>query len=68
MRFPDVFVIVQEELWRLPDDEARRLWLALSRSRWSRWTRLRQELMLVGHVRLTEACLAAIVAIQQRNR
>ena len=60
MAYPDGLVILQEELWHLADEDLRRLWGALSRARFSRAVAFREQVRLMGVIRLSGRALAPL--------
>jgi len=57
---PPGWQILNEELWHLSDRESRTFWWALARAQTWRPVTLRQQIGLVGAVRVTEDCLARL--------
>ena len=57
---PPGWQILNEELWHLSDRDQKTFWWALARAQTWRPVTLRQQLALVGHVRVTEDCLARL--------
>jgi hypothetical protein len=54
MSYPPGLQILQEELWRLPEGDLKAFWWALTRARFVRPLMWRQQLGLVGTMRMTE--------------
>ena len=57
---PPGWQILNEELWHLSDRAQKVFWWALARAQPWRPVTLRQQLALVGSVRLTDDCLARL--------
>jgi hypothetical protein len=60
MYCPEGWGILNDEVWHLPDNEARAFWFALSRAQNVRPVTLCQQIQPVGHVRVTDDLLQRI--------
>jgi hypothetical protein len=70
MHYPDGYKVLVETLWALPEPQARLFWNALVRSRLTRAVSFRQQIALLGRVRIDvphfveQACApAAVIAV-----
>lgn len=55
MQCPEAWLVLSETLWQLPAAEARMFWEALRRARYTRAVVFRQDIMLLGYMRLDVA-------------